>query len=280
MAGYRMVVLVKQVPDTSTKAGVNPDGTVDRARAKRMLNPFDKFALQKALEVKAVHGGEIIAITMGPPPAIEILVEALEYGADKCYLLSDRRLAASDTLATAYALHKAVQHVAPVDIVFTGLQTTDGDTAQTGPQIAERLDLPQVTYCERLEIKDGRAKARRVVEGGHQWIDSSLPMLITVANSAAKLGHKRFANVHKVKELLRDKEEMAKRIFTVDLDAIGSDPARSGLLGSPTVVGKTWKLGEIGGSCLMLSGDSPAHNVAHLMTKLKEDNRGVEELMA
>lgn len=279
MGGYRMVTLIKQVPDTSAKAGVNPDGTVDRARAKRMLNPFDKFALQKAIEVKTAHGGEIIAITMGPPPAIEILVEALEYGADKGYLLTDRRLAASDTLATAYALHKAIQHVGPVDIVFTGLQTTDGDTAQTGPQIAERLDLPQVTYCERLEIKDGRARARRVVEGGHQWLDAPLPILITVANSASKLGHKRFDNVHKVKELLRNKEEMAKRIFTVDLDVIGAEHSRTGLFGSPTVVGKTWKLGEIGGSCHMLSGDSPAHNVAHLMTRLKEDKRGVEELV-
>jgi electron transfer flavoprotein beta subunit len=279
MSGYRMVALIKQVPDTSTKAGVNPDGTVDRARAKRMLNTFDKFALQKALEIKAAHGGEIIAITMGPPPAIEILVEALEYGADKGYLLTDRRLAASDTLATAYALHKAVQHVAPVDIVFTGLQTTDGDTAQTGPQIAERLHLPQVTYCERLEIKDGKARARRVVEGGHQWLETPLPALITVANSATKLGHKRFANVHKVKELLRNKEEMAKRIFTIDLDAIGADPSRTGLVGSPTVVGKTWKLGEIGGSCVMFSGDSPAHNVEHLMGKLKEDKRGVEEFV-
>ncbi|MBF0293029.1 MAG: electron transfer flavoprotein subunit beta/FixA family protein [Nitrospinae bacterium] len=279
MGGYRMVALVKQVPDTSTKAGVNPDGTVDRARAKRMLNPFDKFGLQKAIEVKNAHGGEIIAITMGPPPAIEILVEALEYGADRCYLLTDRRLAASDTLATAYALHKAVQYVGPADIVFTGLQTTDGDTAQTGPQIAERLNLPQVTYCERLEIKDGKAKARRVVEGGHQWLEAPLPILITVANSASKLEHKRFANVHKVKELLRNKEEMSKRIFTIDLDVIGAESGRTGLVGSPTVVGKTWKLGEIGGSCHMLSGDSPTHNVEHLMLKLKEDNRGVEELI-
>ncbi|MBI5814648.1 MAG: electron transfer flavoprotein subunit beta/FixA family protein [Nitrospinae bacterium] len=277
----KMVVLIKQVPDTSSKAGVNPDGTIDRARAKRMMNPFDKFALQKALEMKqAAGGGEIIVVSMGPPPAIEVLNEALEFGADKGYLLTDRRLAASDTLATAYALYMVVKHFGEVDIVFTGLQTTDGDTAQTGPQIAERLGIPQITYCERLEYHDGKVKARRVVEGGIQWLETPLPALITVANSAAKLAHKRFVNVFRVKQLVRDKEEMAKKIFTIGLDDVGAEASRAGLLGSPTVVGKTWKLGEVGGSCVVFSGDSPRHNVAHLSGKLIEDKRGIEELIA
>ncbi|MBI4666264.1 MAG: electron transfer flavoprotein subunit beta/FixA family protein [Nitrospinae bacterium] len=277
--GYRIVVLIKQVPDTSSKAGVNPDGTIDRARAKRMLNTFDKYALQKALEVKAAHGGEVLAISMGPPPALEILVEACEYGADKGYLLTDRRLAASDTLSTAYALHKAVQYLGRVDLVFTGLQTTDGDTAQTGPQIAERLDLPQITYCERLEIVDGKARVRRVVEGGYQWLETPLPALITVANSATKLQHKRFGGVYAVKELQRHKERMDQTVFIVDLDKVGADSNKAGLVGSPTVVGKTWKMGEIGGSCVMFLGDSPKHNVEHLMARLKEDNRHIEELI-
>jgi len=278
--GLRIAVLIKQVPDTSSKAGVNPDGTIDRARAKRMMNPFDKFALQKALEMKeAAGGGEIMVISMGPPPAIEVLNEALEYGADKGYLLTDRRLAASDTLATAYALHMVVKYLGDVDLVFTGLQTTDGDTAQTGPQIAERLDLPQITYCERLEYLGGKVKARRVIEGGVHWLEAPLPALITVANSATKLEHKKFANVHMVKELLRNKEEMAKKIFTITLDDVKAEPNRAGLVGSPTVVGKTWKLGEVGGSCVMFLGDSAKHNVEHLAGKLKEDNRGVEEFI-
>lgn len=277
--GYKMVVLMKQVPDTSSKAGVNPDGTVDRARAKKMLNPFDKFALQKALEVKKACGGEVIVISMGPPPAISVITEAIEYGADRGYLLSDRRLAASDTLSTAFALHNAIKFLGDVDMVFTGLQTTDGDTAQVGPQIAERLDLSQVTYCEKLEMKDGKAYADRIVEGGHQSLEVSLPCLITVANSATKLEHKRFADVHRVRELTRNKEEYDKRVGIIDLDAIKSDPARSGLAGSPTVVGKTWKMGEIGGSCAMFVGESAIAEVGHLIDSLQKDERGIEELV-
>ncbi|MGK7344981.1 MAG: electron transfer flavoprotein subunit beta/FixA family protein [Candidatus Nitrospinota bacterium M3_3B_026] len=275
----RIVVLIKQVPDTSSKTGVNPDGTVDRARAKKMMNPFDKFALQKALEAKAARGGEIIVISMGPPPAIEVLYESLEYGADKGYLLTDRRLAASDTLATAYALSRAIQSLGKVDIIFTGLQTTDGDTAQTGPQIAERLNIPQVTYCEKMEISDGLVRATRVIEGGVQRFETATPVLITVANSAEKLRSKRFIDVYRMKELSRDEEELKKRIFTISLDDIDADPKRTGLVGSPTVVGKTWKMGEIGGECVVYKGDSPSHEVELLVGRLAEDGRGIEELL-
>jgi electron transfer flavoprotein beta subunit len=274
-----MVVLIKQVPDTSSKAGVNPDGTVDRARAKRMLNPFDKYALQKALEVKKMYGGEVVVISMGPPPAIEVITEAIEYGADKGYLLSDRRLGASDTLSTAFALHNAVKYVGNIDMVFTGLQTTDGDTAQTGPQIAERIDFPQVTYCETLEMKEGKAYISRIVEGGHQELEVPVPCLITVANSASKLEPKRFADVYAVRELSRNEEEYKKRVFIVDLDEIGSDPNRSGLMGSPTVVGKTWKMGEIGGTCQMFVGESNSVEVKHLVDALVASGSGIEELI-
>lgn len=279
MSGYKMVVLIKQVPDTSSKAGVNPDGTVDRARAKKMLNPFDKFALQKALEVRDEHGGEVIAVTMGPPPAKEVLVDALEYGADKGYLLTDKRLAASDTLATAYALYTMVKYFGNVDIVFTGLQTTDGDTAQTGPQIAERMNVPQITYLEKLAIVDGKIHAVRVIEGGVQKLTTSMPALITVANSAKPLDHKKFHNVHNVKELLRNKTELAKTIFTVNLDDIGADAGRTGLVGSPTIVGKTWKLGEKGGSCALFKGDAVSVEVEELVNRLKADERGIEEFV-
>ncbi len=278
--GYKMVVLMKQVPDTSSKAGVNPDGTVDRARAKKMLNTFDKFALQKALEVREVHGGEIIVATMGPPPAKEILIEALEYGADKGYLLSDKRLAASDTLATAYALHMVVRFFGDVDIVFTGLQTTDGDTAQVGPQIAERLDIPQITYLEKLEVKDGFIEAERVIEGGMQKLKTSMPALITVANSAKSLEHKKFYNVFKTKELRRNEEEFSKRVITVNLDDINADPAMAGLVGSPTIVSKTWKLGEKGGSCVVFKGEAASVETQNLMDRLIADKRGIEELVS
>src|SRR3990167_9048463 len=207
MAGpYDIFVLVKQVPDQSSKAGLNPDGTIDRARAKRMLNPFDRYALQAALHTKRTYGGKVTAISMGPPPAVEILLEALEHGVDRGVLLSDRRLAASDTLATAYALHKTILWCGRYDLIFCGLQTTDGDTAQVGPQIAERLNLPQVTYCEDFSIKDGKLEARRIIEGGCQHVVSDFPVLITVANSYHPLDYKSFRGALKVQYLQRHPE--------------------------------------------------------------------------
>lgn len=275
----KVVVFIKQVPDTSSKAGVNPDGTIDRARAKRMLNNFDRFALQKAIEIKRSVGAEVTCVTMGPPPAIEVLVEGLEHGADYGILLTDKRLAASDTLATAYALHKVVGYIGQVDIILTGLQTTDGDTAQVGPQIAERLDLPQISYCEALTVNGKTVTARRVVEGGFQNVETAMPLLITVANSATPLGHKRFTEVARVKEMLRTPEERARRIKSVSLDDVSADPARTGLVGSPTVVGKTWKLGEVGGSCKVFEGEAVETEVAHLLESLAADSRNITEML-
>ncbi|MFQ5432516.1 MAG: electron transfer flavoprotein subunit beta/FixA family protein [Nitrospinota bacterium] len=276
----KIIVFIKQVPDTSSKAGVNPDGTIDRARAKRMLNTFDKYALQKALEVKNSVGAEIVCVTMGPPPAREILVEGLEYGADMGILLTDKRLAASDTLATAYALHMVAKYVGDFDLILTGLQTTDGDTAQTGPQIAERLNIPQITYCEQLSVNGNTVSAKRIIEAGHQEVELEMPALITMANSATPLEFKRFANVAAVKKLLRNKQESEKKIKAVNLDDIGADPKRAGLVGSPTVVGKTWKLGDIGGSCKVFQGEALDREIEELAENLAKDDRGIDKLVA
>lgn len=266
---YDIFVMVKQVPDQGSKAGINPDGTIDRARAKRMLNPFDRYALQAALYTKKTYGGRVTAISMGPPPAVEILLECLEHGVDRGVLLSDRRLAASDTLATAYALYKTIQYVGHFDVIFCGLQTTDGDTAQVGPQLAERLDLPQVTYCEDFQIRDGKAQARRIIEGGVQFVESELPLLVTVANSYHPLEYKSFKGAWRVQKLVRNQEEMNKYIQTVDLDIIGADPDRCGLKGSPTIVAATEKVGEIGGNCVMHEGHSPDELVKEVIEQAK-----------
>jgi electron transfer flavoprotein beta subunit len=266
-------VLIKQVPDQSAKAGINPDGTIDRARAKRMLNPFDRYALQAALHTKQQYGGEVTAISMGPPPAVEILLEAIEHGADRGYLLSDRRLAASDTLATAYALHRVILHLGLPDLIFCGLQTTDGDTAQVGPQIAERLDLPQASYCEDFRIEgspdgsDGSARvvARRVIEGGYQWVRMATPALVTVANSYHPLAYKSIRGARRVQDLLRDEAEKNRVIRTLTLDDVGADPALCGLKGSPTIVAKTDKVAEIGGCCKVRQGEPAEHMVRDLL---------------
>jgi len=249
-------VLVKQVPDQGSKAGINPDGTIDRAKAKRMLNPFDRYALQAALHAKKCYGGKVTAISMGPPPAVEILLECLEHGVDEAFLLSDRRLAASDTLATAYALYKTVQHVGKPDLIFCGLQTTDGDTAQVGPQLAERMGFPQITYCEDFSMQDGKVHGRRIIEGGYQKVVCDTPVLFTVANSYHPLEYKSFRGAWRVRKLARNEEEMRKFIHTIDLDIVGADAERTGLKGSPTIVAATEKVGEIGGSCKMHEGQS------------------------
>jgi electron transfer flavoprotein beta subunit len=254
MPFMNIFVLIKQVPDQSAKAGINPDGTIDRARAKRMLNPFDRYALQAALDTKRRYGATVTAITMGPPPAAEILYDAIAHGVDGAILLSDRRLAASDTLATAYALSQTVRWAGEFDLVFCGLQTTDGDTAQVGPQLAERLGVPQITYCESFDVADGIVTARRVIEGGAQTLRCPLPAVITVANSAPRLAYKTLRGARRVQHLMRDEQERKQVIRTVNLDDVQAAPERCGLKGSPTIVAATEKVGEIGGQCAVYQG--------------------------
>lgn len=258
-------VMIKQVPDQSAKSGINPDGTIDRAKAKRMLNPFDRFALQAALHTKKLYGGKVTAISMGPPPAEEILLEALEHGVDQCILLSDRRLAASDTWATSYALWKTIQYLGQFDLIFCGLQTTDGDTAQVGPEIAERLNLPQVSYCEDFRVEGDKIVARRVIEGGYQWINMALPGLVTVANSYHHLEYKSLRGARKVQHLVRNPEEKAKFIKIITLDDVQANPLETGLVGSPTIVAKTFKVGEVGGSCVLHQGASTEEMVTDVL---------------
>ncbi len=253
-------VLIKQVPDTRSKAGVNPDGTIDRAKAGKMLNPFDAFAMEAALNAKKMGGpnSKITAVTMGPPPAVDILYLALEHGIDKCCILSDRRLAASDTLATAYALTKTLEYLfeqdGKPDLVFCGLQTTDGDTAQVGPEICERLDLTQVTYVEGFNIENNLVNARKVIEGGAMEVEAKLPALMTIANSYKKLKYKTFRGAKFVQEIKRNEALQKDFIKVINLDDCKADERYCGLAGSPTIVSMTWKIGTVGGNCIMHQG--------------------------
>jgi electron transfer flavoprotein beta subunit len=181
-------------------------------------------------------------------------------------------LAASDTLATAYALHKVILHLGVPDLMFCGLQTTDGDTAQVGPQIAERLDLPQTSYCEDFRVEGDRVIARRVIEGGYQWVKMAMPAMITVANSYHPLEYKHIRGARRVQQLLRDEEAKNAVIKVVTLDDVGADPVLCGLKGSPTIVAKTDKVSEIGGSCKVRQGEPIEHMVRDVLqtTNLKE----------
>lgn len=183
----KMVVLAKQVPDTKHVVGevIKPDGTLNRAALTPIFNPEDLHALELALRLKARSGGQITILSMGPPTAAQVLRDALARGADAAALISDRALAGSDTLATSMALAAAVRKLAPVDLVFTGRQAIDGDTAQTGPQTAEKLGFAQVTYVEQiLEANNQRLEVFRRLGRHAERIETPLPVLLTVTSDA------------------------------------------------------------------------------------------------
>jgi electron transfer flavoprotein beta subunit len=184
---YHCVVLVKQVPDTANITGraMTDDGTVNRAALPAIFNPEDLNALEMALQVKEQHGGQVTVLTMGPPRAAEILREALYRGTDRVILLTDRKFAGADTLATSYALKCAIERIGDVDLVFCGRQAIDGDTAQVGPQVAEKLGLPQITYAESIHSLEGsEIVVQRAFPLGRETVKCALPCLLTVVGSA------------------------------------------------------------------------------------------------
>ena len=185
----KIVVLAKQVPDTRNvgKDAMTAEGTVNRAALPAIFNPEDLNALEQALRLKEQHPGSTVGVlTMGPPRAGEIIRQGLYRGADTGWLLTDRLFAGADTLATSYALATAIKKIGDVDIVIGGRQAIDGDTAQVGPQVAQKLGLNQVTYAEEiLKIEDGKATIRRHIDGGVETVEAPLPVVITVNGSAA-----------------------------------------------------------------------------------------------
>jgi len=265
---YDSVVCVKQVPDTAnvTAEAMKEDGTVNRAALPAIFNPEDLRALETALHVRDLHGGTVTAISMGPPKAADVLRDCLYRGADRAVLLTDRRAAASDTLATSYILAQAVKTLARFDFVFCGRQAIDGDTAQVGPQMAEKLGIPQITYLEELVgLEDGLVRVRRNVGNGWEVVESRLPVLITVLGSAnqprppaakrvmrfkrARVEAEVGADVQRELPQATEEEraaEIARRVDALrqsrllieqwSLDDIHADLSRCGLAGSPTKV--------------------------------------------
>jgi electron transfer flavoprotein beta subunit len=258
----RIVVLVKQVPDTKNVTGevMKADGTVNRAALAAIFNPEDLNALEMGLELKERYGGEVIVITMGPPRAADILKDCLCRGADRVILLSDRRFAASDTLATSYTVAQAIMnHLAPYDVVLCGRQAIDGDTAQVGPQCAEKLGVPQVTYADKILDFDGtKLTIRRDLGRTKETVEAKLPVLLTVPktansprwpNARLMLKYRRARSAFEVeseaKAQGRSVDEVAgglraKGLFieTWGAEDIGADLSRIGISGSPTKVKK------------------------------------------
>jgi len=230
-----IVVCIKQVPD-SAQIRVHPvTNTIMRQGVPTIINPYDLFALEAALELRDKHGGEITVLTMGPPSAEDSLRKALTYGADRAVLLTDRFFAGSDTLATSFALSKAIEKIGAIwgapDIVFAGKQTIDGDTAQVGPGVARRLGLHQLTYISKivgLDQQTGVIELERRAEGGTQALRSRTPCLVTMLEGTAEIRRGSFADA------LR-----AARAEIVIWNAAAAgidDVTKCGLRGSPTVV--------------------------------------------
>ena len=252
----KIVVLAKQVPDTRNvgKDAMTPEGTVNRAALPAIFNPEDLNALEAALRLKdAVEGSTVHILTMGPQRAADIIRDAMFRGADGGYLLSDRKFAGSDTLATSYALSCALRRIAP-DLIVAGRQAIDGDTAQVGPQVAEKLGLPQVTYAEEvLEIREGSLVVKRRLEHGVETVECPLPAVVTVNASAAECRPRNAKRVMKYKYALAGSEIAAAAgspaaeraaatpyLQIVEWAAADVDPDETqlGLVGSPTKVKK------------------------------------------
>ena len=253
---FKIVVLAKQVPDTRNvgKDAMKADGTVNRAALPAIYNPEDLNALEQALRIKSkIEGATVQVLTMGPARAAEIIRESMYRGADGGYLLSGREFAGSDTLATSYALACAIRKMGKVDLIVCGRQAIDGDTAQVGPQAAEKLGIPQITYAEELvSVGENHIVIKRRLERGIEVVKSPLPALLTVHSSApdcrprnAKLlmKYKHARTVTEMQEETRDYTELYnKRPYlqieewtVADLDA---NVEMLGLSGSPTKVKK------------------------------------------
>lgn len=234
----KVVVCVKQVPDTSGKVAVNENGTLDRASMATITNPDDLAAVEAALELKDANKDvEVIVVTMGPPPAEGMLRELLARGADKAVLVSGREFGGSDTFATSQILAAAVNKigVGEGDIVFCGRQAIDGDTAQVGPQIAEKLNLPQITYAADVKVEGNSVIVKRMLEDGYMTLKAPTPCLITCLK---ELNEPRYMSVSGIYECY------SKPMEVYDYPALENDPLIEkdtiGLLGSPTNVYKSF----------------------------------------
>ncbi|MBR4508723.1 MAG: electron transfer flavoprotein subunit beta/FixA family protein [Elusimicrobiaceae bacterium] len=226
-----IIVCLKQVPNTA-KVKMNQDGTLLRTGVPSILNPYDHFALAKALEIKKQTGGKIKVLSMGPTQASEVLRLALALGADESYLLCDRAFAGSDTWATSYALSCAIKKLAPYNLILCGQMAIDGDTAQTGPEIAGHLNIPQITFCTDVKIKNDILTATKLIEGGHQILEASLPVLITLTTPHNFiLPYPSFTDIFKGQQ---------KPLFTWTPKEIEADSSKLGLNGSPTRVSKIY----------------------------------------
>jgi electron transfer flavoprotein beta subunit len=254
MNALKIIVMAKQVPDTRNvgKDAMKSDGTVNRAALPAVFNPEDMNALEQALRLKDKYKGSTVTlVTMGPGRAAEIIREGMYRGADGGFLITDRKFAGSDTLATSYAISKAIEKIAQYDVVLAGRQAIDGDTAQVGPQVADKLKIPQVTYAEEILSADaGKLKIKRRLENGIEIVETPMPALVTVHSSAPECRPRHGKQVMKYKHARTQTELQTEtadytnlfqlrpylHIAEWSVDDIKADVEWLGLSGSPTKV--------------------------------------------
>lgn len=226
----KIIVPIKQVPESSNVKMDPVTGTVIRAGIETVVNPLDLYALEAALRLKEQYGGTVTAISMGPAQAIRVLKEAVAMGCDRAALISDRKFSGSDTHATSYTLAQAIRGVGSFDMIITGERATDGDTAQVGPGIAAWLDLPVASYVSKIEdVKDGRIQVERLVEEGYQMLSVPLPCLLSVVKAVA---------VPRLPTLQGKIRSMDMTIPTYTAENMELNSEYLGLKGSPTKVVK------------------------------------------
>ena len=228
----RIAVCIKQVPDIHEALEVNREtGTIVREGTEGIVNPFDEYAVEEAVRCKERSGGEVVVISMGPPQAEEALIKCLSMKADRAVLLSDKKFAGSDTMATSYTLASAIRKLGKFDLIFCGQRAIDGETAQVGPMLAENLHLPQITYVSELKIQDKEVIAKRQLEGGLLVVRCGMPLLLAVVKGI---------NVPRVPTYSDLSDAMEKEITTWTADDLGVEASRIGLNGSPTTVTRVW----------------------------------------
>jgi electron transfer flavoprotein alpha/beta subunit len=255
-----ILVCVKQVPDT-TEVKIDPQtNTLIRQGVPSIVNPFDKNAVEAAIQLKEKHGGKVTVFSMGPPQAKDALKECLAMGADEAVLISDRAFGGSDTLATSYTLAAGIRKLGKFDVILCGKQAIDGDTAQVGPEIAEYLDIPQITYVAKVEINGDTVRVEREHEEGYEIIETTMPVLLTVVKS---INEPRLPTVKGTMKANR------KEIPVITVNDVEVDPDRLGLKGSPTQVRRIFTpqqrtQGEL------IQADNARESVAMLIQKLSE----------
>ena len=251
----KIFVTVKQVPDTSGKVAVNPDGTLDRASMQTIINPDDLNAVEAALALKDELGCKVIAFTMGPPPAEGMLRELMAMGVDEGVLITAREFGGSDTFATSQIIAAAIDTygVDEDDIILAGRQAIDGDTAQVGPQIAEKLNLPQVTYAADIKLEGDTVIVKRMLEDGYMTIKVQTPCLLTCIK---ELNEPRYMSVSGIFEAY------SKPMSVFDYEALKDDPlidpTTIGLKGSPTNILTSFTPPQKGAGMMLEGADKAA----------------------